>query len=122
MVLFVLLLVGVADFGRAFNNYIIIANASREGARYASHFPHDDAGIRTRTVQEADNFDLVPPLDPSSNVSVVFPNGSNLAGDPVHVIVTYQFQTIMGGLVSAITGNPDLRLQFGTSMVIFGLD
>jgi hypothetical protein len=122
MILFLLLLVGVVDFGRAFNNYIIITNASREGARYASRFPHDDAGIRARTVQEADNFDLDPPLGPLSDVAVDFPDGADEGGYRVQVIVTYQFETIMTGLVSAITGNPNLRLQVGTTMVIFGLD
>jgi len=122
MLLFLLLLVGVVDFGRAFNNYIIITNASREGARYASRFPLDDAGIRARAVQEADNFDLDPPLDPVNDIDVNFLDGGGTeGGQRVQVIVTYQFQSIMTGLVGAITGSQDLQLQVGTTMVIFGL-
>ena len=51
-VLLLLLLAGIADLGRAFYTYIVIANASREGARYASRFPNDANGIRNVVIQE----------------------------------------------------------------------
>ncbi len=38
-VFLLLLIAGIADLGRAFNNYIIITNAAREGARFAARMP-----------------------------------------------------------------------------------
>ncbi len=37
-----LLVAAVADFGRAFNSYIVINNAAREGARFAARYDHTD--------------------------------------------------------------------------------
>jgi len=120
MVLLMLLLVGVADFGRAFHDYIIIANASREGARYGSRFPHDHQGILDRTIQEAAASDLDPPLQKDTDIEVIGLSGPT--GGSIQVKVTYQFDTLMASLVRSITGSQDLRLQAGTSMIIFGLD
>jgi len=116
MSLLLLLLVGVADFGRAFHSYIIITNASREGARYASRFPDDETGITDRTIQEAANSDLILTVG-----DIQIDNLSGAPGETIRVVVTYEFDTIMSGLVSRVTGSPNLTLQVGTAMVIFGL-
>lgn len=117
MVLLLLLLVGVADFGRAFHNYIVINNASREGARYASRFPHLEMGIREKTKQEAAGSGVTL-MD--SNITIDGLNGA--AGDPIRVTVTYEFSTIMSSLVSSIISTENLTLRASTEMVIFGLD
>jgi Flp pilus assembly protein TadG len=36
-----LMVMGIVDLGRAFHDYVVITNASRVGARYASRFPSD---------------------------------------------------------------------------------
>ena len=113
MVLLLLLLLGVADFGRAFNNYIIITNASREGARYASRYPHLPDQIRAAVIREAADSGVTL-VD--SNISIVGLYAA--AGLPIEVRVEYQFPTIMGGLI----GIGDLTLRSRTQMVVFGGD
>ena len=68
----VFLLIGIADVGRAFYDYISITNAVREGARYATRHPLDPANaniIRKDTCrdQQLRPFpDVHPPkVDPS---------------------------------------------------------
>jgi Flp pilus assembly protein TadG len=111
--LLVLLLVGVADFGRAFNSHIIITNASREGARYASRFPWlEDAAIQV-TIREAANTGIQ--LHPR-NVAI---NGVGaVRGQPIKVIVTYEFATILGSII----GVNSLILEASTEMIVFGRD
>ena len=45
--LLILLLFGTMEFGRIFHSYLVLTNASREGAR-AGIVGADDAGIRTK--------------------------------------------------------------------------
>jgi len=113
MLLLLLLLAGVVDFGRAFNNYIIITNASREGARCGSHFPHLPDDIKGAAIQEAANsgVTLLP-----GHITVIGLNAP--PGAPIEVVVEYQFATILGG----ITGVGNLTLRSSTEMIVFGLD
>jgi len=111
MLLLLLLLAGVADFGRAFNNYIIIINASREGARYGSHFPHLEEGIKQAAIQEAANSGLT--LAPG-DITVIGLNAP--PGAPIEVRIAYHFDTIMGG----ITGIGNITLRSRTEMIVFG--
>ncbi len=117
-ILLLLLLAGVADFGRAFYHYIIISNAAREGARYASHFPNDAGGIRVATKQEATDsgvtlLDTDILIDPD-------PDGAGPAGpgSPVRVSIVYDFPTILGGIIGA----DELTLSNSVEMVVFGGD
>lgn len=113
--LLLLIVAGAVDFGRAFNNYIIITNASREGARYASRFPADQTGIRQAAIDEAANSGIIlTPSDVGINPSGTVPVG----GEPIRVIVTYSFPTILGG----VFGYGTLPLSTSTEMVVFGLD
>lgn len=111
--LLLLLLMGVADFGRAFNNYIIITNAAREGARYASRYPHLPDQIRAATIREAADSGVTLA---GGDITIVGLNAG--PGSPIEVRVEYQFPTIMGGLI----GLEDLTLRSRTQMVIFGGD
>jgi len=108
--LLLLILAGAVDLGRAFNNYIIVTNASREGARYASRLPLDSTGILDATKKEAENSGI------TLTRIFVTPPGGALAGQPIRVSVEYPFSTIMGGLVGAET----ITLTASTEMVVFG--
>lgn len=111
--LLILLLVGVADFGRAFNSYLVITNASREGARFASHFPWLEAATKQAAIREAANSGLQ--LHPG-NVTV---NGLGAdRGQPIEVVVEYDFATILGNIV----GIENLTLAASTEMIVFGRD
>lgn len=112
MFLLLLLVAGVADFGRAFNNYIIITNASREGARYASHFPDHKIGIKEAAIREAEDSGVA-----LQGSDIVIQGLGSKGGQPIRVTVTYEFPTIMGG----ITGVGNLTLCGSTEMVVFGL-
>ena len=106
------MIIGVIDIGRAYNNYIIITNASREGARFGSRFPHYATGIIQATMWEATNSEVS--LSPA-DVTIVGVSGAS--GTPIRVIVTYDFPTILGQII----GLPNLQLRSSTEMVIFGI-
>jgi len=119
-----LLLAAVVDFGRALHDYIIITNAAREGARYASHFPWLPSDIRVATIQEAagsgvslqnDNVTIAP--DPGANAQPLDPNVAQ-PNDPVRVTVTYSYSTIFGTLV----GMDTIALRASCQIVVFGFD
>lgn len=116
--LLILLLTSVIDFGRAFNSYVVITNASREGAYYASRFPHDRDGILAAAKRETHGnsvtlADTNIEIDPD-------PGGGSIAepGDPIAVTISYGFRTILADAVGA--GNLNLRAR--TEMVVFGPD
>jgi len=119
MGLLLLVLVGIADFGRAFHSYIIITNAAREGARYASRFPRaeDEGRIKDAVIREAQASDVI--LDPSHITVYSLPAQP---GDPIRIVVTYQFPTIMSSIVSRVIGSDHITLRAGAQMVVFGLD
>ncbi len=50
--LLMLLIIGSLDIARAYNAYVAISNAAREGARYAAQHPTDQGGITARVNQE----------------------------------------------------------------------
>jgi hypothetical protein len=114
----------VIDFARAFNSYVVIANASREGARYASHFPHLGDDIRAAAKQEAEGSsvtledeDIEVTPEPVQGDDDDDPANAQ-PGDPITVTVSYDFPTILGDLVGASS----LTLRARTVMVVFGQD
>ena len=101
------------DLGRAFHDYYVVSNASREGAHYASHFPNDEAGIKTTTCDEGVNTGV--PIS-TSLVSVVGLNAPS--GNPIAVTVRYPFKTILARIVGLET----ITLTARTQMLVFGYD
>jgi hypothetical protein len=127
--LLMLFVLGVTDFGRAMKAYIVITNAAREGARYASHFPWYAIGIRDAVKQEAaeggvalQDQDIIvvvrdsepEPLDGAS------PGDPGVAqsGEKITVGVEYDFTMSIGSMI----GLDELTLRAATQMVVFGLD
>jgi Flp pilus assembly protein TadG len=94
-----LLLVAVVDFARIIDAGIVLTNAAREGARYASVDPalsvsdiqqmvvNDVLGSGTNII-EMDDF-------AAANVSVVIDNVS----EEVTVTIAYNFQLWFGGII-----------------------
>jgi Flp pilus assembly protein TadG len=46
--IFILLIMGIIDFGFLFQKYEVVVNAAREGARLAAVGTHDNAAVETR--------------------------------------------------------------------------
>ncbi len=122
LVIFVLvfLLIGIADFGRAFNNYIIIINASREGARFASHFPQTEAedDVKAAVVQEAANNGLDLSDTTIAEILITPEIADRDSGSPITVTVNYTFTTF----IAAMVGLDEIPLHAKTGMIIFGQD
>ena len=97
LVLFLLLMLlgGVVDVGRAFNKYIIITNAAREGARYGSHFPADDVGIRKAARDEA----AQAGVDLADSNVIISRLGGIASGQPIKVRVEWSVSTVMVGIL-----------------------
>jgi len=106
-----LILMGIVDFGRAFNAYIIITNAAREGARYGAMHPADEGGIRDRVINEAAGSGISIEAD---DVEVEFPNGTSEPGNPIRVTVTCDFSLITPFLLGGST-----TIRSSAEMVIF---
>ena len=110
-----LVLVGCLDFGRALNAYVIVANASREGARYAMLHPDADASAIKASVTariaplDASAFTVTPTYDRGSGpqpwpVGGIPPSSPVPAAIRVHVVTSYEWQAstwIVGSLFSA---------------------
>jgi Flp pilus assembly protein TadG len=110
--LLALMVMGIVDLGRAFHDYVVITNASRVGARYASRFPDEGGRIVSAAQQDAANNGL----DGLINVQIDTV-GAN-AGESIRVTTSYQFHTFLGGMI----GHPIVTLKHTTEMVVFGID
>jgi len=109
LALLVLVFLAVFDLGRAFNAYIIITNAAREGAYYGGMHPDDTAGIKAHVVNEAQGAGIALS---AGNVSV---SSSGVKGQPITVSVIYDF-----ALFSAVLpGRSTIRLRGTAQMVIY---
>jgi Flp pilus assembly protein TadG len=75
----ILILVACLDFARALNAYVTIANASREGARYAIVHPDvGSAAIRARVAERVAPLDTGVPL----GVSATYDDGTGARAWP----------------------------------------
>jgi hypothetical protein len=111
--LLLLLVGGIVDFGFAFNNYITITNATREGARYASKLPGDADGIRNAAKQEATNFGVIL-TDGEITISPEPPGG---AGTKITVTIEHDYETLLGGIIRINT----ITISASTSMIVYGV-
>lgn len=95
----ILLLMGIVEFGRILNAYLIITNASREGARYA-------AIHNTDSYIEGVISGLTTTLDQSKITVIVSPSYSERAsGSATAVTINYSVD-IITPLMSSIIPNP----------------
>ncbi|MDZ4278526.1 MAG: TadE/TadG family type IV pilus assembly protein [Dehalococcoidia bacterium] len=97
---FLILVFGMIDVGRAVWNYNTLAEATREGTRYAivhgarasdPSGPGDDAAVQAQVQQFAAGLDLS-----QLTVSVDFPDGNNNLGDEVTVTSEYDYDPLFG--------------------------
>lgn len=104
MPMFLILVFGIIDFGMGLRAYITVAQATREGARYASigsaagTFTSGGSGecngsTTTTVVGRVCGTMNGLSLAHLTNVSVTYPNG-NAPGQPVHVSASYSYYYI----------------------------
>ncbi len=92
----IIIITGIIDFGLTFNNYLIINNASREGAR--------NAAVGASDSQIVSNIkDMASTLDQSKLKITIVPDGSTRkAGNEVTITVEYDndlITPVIGSLV-----------------------
>ena len=124
------LVAGIVDFGGAYHNYIILVNASREGARLYSRLPCKsdnrsalETAVKAAVVGEADK-----QLDSNVTDSVIKTKDISLSPSPtsacpasgsaVRVVVQNNYKTLLGGLL----GFDTLPIRASTSMEFYGTD
>jgi Flp pilus assembly protein TadG len=88
----VILLLGIADVGRAFYDYISLTNAVREGARYATRRPLETENIQKRTFIEIANAD--PSLKCGTWANVEVKTETDATGSAKRVKLKCDFTTI----------------------------
>jgi len=109
----VLLLVVVVDAARAFDAYIVLTNAAREGARFATIEPEP-------SVSEIEQMVVVDVTGSGTNVTAMADFSASdvdveLGASAVTVTVTYDFDLWFGGLV----GQPRFALRRQAVMPMF---
>ena len=108
MPVFLILLFGLADFGRGFYAYLIVTNAAREGARSAA--VRDDAATIDNKVYSSFCSAASPPsgcaIGPSG-ISITRTNVQGTKGSEAKVQVSYVFTfvTPIGTMLSIIGGS-----------------
>jgi len=103
--IFILLLMGIIEFGRIWMTMNVLSSASREGARIAA-VTGPDASRVNNTVQSA----LSSASLPSGTVSINGPNGNS----EVTVTVQITYTSITGGIIPGLA-NP-MQLARSTTM------
>lgn len=99
--LFIIILIGVLEFGIVFHNYLILQNASREGARYGS-VGHTAPEIEQRVRDFAFHLD-------TPNLSVTVVNAEGPRGSTLEVRANYPLPLITP-LMQTLTGTPSFTL------------
>lgn len=100
-----LILTGIIDFGFLFNNYIMILNASREGARCAA-IGCSDAEIDDIVGNAA------AMLDETKLTMVINPDESmRKKGDEITVTIRYQYSPITPLIGSIVSDPVELEVQ-----------
>ena len=122
--LLLLLLLGMVDFGKAFNHWTDMTHLANTGARWAA--VNTNPGGSTLTLQEKIRADAATrdlrsggssSLPSAAQVCVSFPDTTSNPGDPVKVTVTatYHFLTFVGSRTDVATktieGSATMRLE-----------
>ncbi|MGC9523155.1 MAG: TadE/TadG family type IV pilus assembly protein [Anaerolineae bacterium] len=120
--LLLLLVAAVADFGRAFNSYIVITNAAREGARVGAWMPehtheNDMTYIEGSVLREALNSGVDLSEESVAKITIEPSPGDREVTKPITVTVEYSMTTIFTGLV----GLEEIPMRSRSAMVIYGI-
>jgi hypothetical protein len=122
--LLLIILLGMLEFGTAFNYWIDTTHLANEGARWAVVDRNPGTGTLQEYIQDQANTDELReggtpsvPAGDEADVCISFPLGSANVGDPVRVTVsaTYHWLPFIGERISSaavtITGSATMRLE-----------
>lgn len=109
MPVLILLFTVIVDFGLLFNSYLMVSNASREGARSAA-IGNTDSQIGS-TVEN-----VAATLDPARLTVSISPDETDgrSTGDAVTITVGYEYSMVTPVIAAIIPG--PIRLQTSTTM------
>jgi Flp pilus assembly pilin Flp len=105
----VVLVFGIFQFGLAYNNYITITHAAREGARKAVVDPTDEPLIKQTIIDRAYPIPLT-----EADITINFPNGIGI-GEPVEVEVIYNINVeipLVGSWDIPLTSRAIMRIEY----------
>ena len=122
------LLLGMLDFGKAYNYWNDANHLTAEAARFAvvnrKPDPTNVATLQMQIRQQADTAELRNGGDSSTagQVCVTFPNGTSNVGDPVQVTMTftYDFLTYLPFVSKTITTSSVMRLEAAPTNYVSG--
>lgn len=112
----IILVFGITEFGRIFHSYLLITNASREGARFGIVDPLDTTSIKGRVENVAASLGLS-----DSQISISYtrpdstPTSTPKSGDSINVQVGCDVKLITPGVMKML---PDPHLTSTTTMRI----
>jgi hypothetical protein len=107
MIVFVVLLLGILELGRIFYTHSTLANAAREGARFAIVDPDHGDGIVDTVKDKAIGLGLT-----DDDVVVDWPDVDREPGDRVRVTINYRYDSIFALVF------PDLSLTGSSTMIV----
>jgi len=129
--LLMVLLLGILDFGRAFNYWIDQTHLANEGARWAAVNKNPGSGTlqeyvrsqaNTAELREGGTASVPGPIE----ICISFPNGTSQVGDPVRVTASasYNWLPFLGdriGITStSISAAATMRLEAAPSVYTAG--
>jgi len=95
----IILVFGIVEFGIAFNNYITITHAAREGVRIAA-VDLNNPDLKNIIIERAYPVPITP-----DDITIITPDGENI-GDPVEVEITYNIS-----ITIPLVGSWDIPLK-----------
>lgn len=112
---FILLLLGAVEFGRAYLDLHLLTNAAREGARVGSLPGSNELDVQSSVNTFLQNADLSGSW--STSVVVKDPDGTTRSGglsdaqegDRVYVTVSYNFEVLSGSVIPGWSGTVTLN-------------
>jgi len=115
--LVLILVLGVLEFGRAFQTKIVLTNAAREGAHFYIYNQGDNANFdNTKDAVVAEAFNSGVQIDPDTDITVqcydgVVVDDSCPSGSTVEVLVTNLFELqIIGSFIDPLPINSQARM------------
>jgi len=100
LVFLMLILAGLADYGRVHSARIALIHAAREGAFFIASNPDDLEGAKERVKQEAMTAGIALG---DSDITLQVPAGENRVGQPVTVTVQTEVPAIFARFIGAPT-------------------